>query len=61
MINYDIFKHKTGIRVVDINTNKRGLVIDIVESAYEWIEPLVKWDGSDKPEKTTGVLVLEET
>lgn len=46
----DIFKVKIGQRVYDTFTNRYGRISDIKETAFEWIEPFIKWDDTDKEE-----------
>jgi hypothetical protein len=49
---YDIFKHnKPNQRVVDPKTGRHGVVKEIRETAYEWIEPFVLWDGETELKK----------
>lgn len=43
-IRYDIFAHGIGTRVKDPVSARKGIVMDIVESSPEWIDPVVKWD-----------------
>ena len=58
--NYDIFKDGAGTRVLNIRTGQRGVVTEVRETAYEYIEPFVKYDGSDKVElESTLNLVVE--
>lgn len=44
-MKYDIFKHGKGVRVRNFKTNRVGLVQDIRETFYEYIEPFVLYDG----------------
>ena len=58
--NYNIFKDGVGQRVLNTRTGKRGIVVEIRETAWEYIEPFVKYDGSDKVElESTLNLVVE--
>lgn len=50
--SYYVTQHGVDVRVVDNSpTPRHGLVVEIIETAAEWIEPLVLWDGTDKPER----------
>lgn len=42
-IRYDVFEHGIGARVKDPVSNRRGVVMDIIETSPEWIDPVVKW------------------
>ena len=63
-IRYDIFNHKTGVRVVEVKTGRRGIVYRIDETAPEWIQPLILWDfepgNSSEMSYAKGPLVLED-
>ncbi len=61
-IRYDVLKHETGTRVIEVGSGRKGLVVEIIETKPEWIEPLVKWDNtpSESPSKAKAMLVLED-
>lgn len=44
-MKYDIREHGIGVRVWNYKTNKHGVVKDIRETFYEWIDPFVLYDG----------------
>jgi hypothetical protein len=58
---YDIFNDGVGARVLNTETGKRGTVTEIKETAWEYIEPFVKYDDADEPKKemTWNLVVLE--
>lgn len=58
--NYDIFKDGAGTRVLNTRTGKRGVVVEIRETAWEYIEPFVKYDGSDKVESASTLNLVVE-
>lgn len=47
-MKYDMWKHGIDVRVYDSKRNLYGTVKDIRETAYEWIEPFVLFDGEDQ-------------
>lgn len=51
-MKYDIFKHGPGTKVYHVPTGRVGIVKEIHETAYEWIEPFVDF-GDDKLEKVS--------
>lgn len=59
-MRYDIFVHKTGVRVIEDRSGKHGTVVRIEETSYEWIEPIVKFDDEETPRRTRGELYLEK-
>lgn len=60
LIKYDLYKHDIGVRVVSSRDGRRGTVIQIRETAPEWIEPLVKWDNDETSFISDSYLFLEE-
>lgn len=58
-LEYNIFMHKIGQRVIEERSGKHGAVVEIRETAAEWIEPIVKFDDEEKPRKVHGTLWLE--
>ena len=57
---YDIFTHKTGVRIVGADSGRRGLVIEIKETRPEWIEPIIKWDDGKVSKVQNESIYLEE-
>lgn len=57
-IAYDIRTHGIGARVMETGSKARhGLVVDIQETSFEWIDPFVLWDGEAKPERANAFLL----
>lgn len=50
---YDIFKDGSGVRVIDKQTGRFGVVQYIRETSFECLDPFVQFDGSDKIERTS--------
>lgn len=44
---YNVFAHGKGTKVIGSKSGKRGEVLEVKETAYEWIEPLIKWDDGE--------------
>lgn len=57
---YDIFKHGVNVRVYD-SAGRYGRVVEIRETAPEWIEPIVLWDDMTTPMRSSTKLFLEPT
>ena len=47
MKKYDLWEHGIGTKVFNIKTRKFGTVVDIKEIGFEWIEPFVRYEGSE--------------
>lgn len=58
-MEYNIFMHKIGQRVIEERSGKHGAVVSIEETSYEWIEPIIKFDDEDKPRRAHGTVWLE--
>ncbi len=65
IVTYSPHTHGTGVRVVETQTGRRGLVIRIEETGYEWIEPVVRWDreanGTIEESFSRGHLIIERS
>ena len=58
--NYNIFTDRVGVRILNTRTGKRGVVVEIKETAFEYIEPFVLYDDSSEVKsETTLNLVVE--
>lgn len=48
-IRFDAHKHGIGTRVYDLHTDRYGIVVDIRETTYEWLDMFVDFgSGSEK-------------
>ena len=50
-VGFDVFKHQPGTRVIEESTGQHGVVVSVCETAAEWIEPIIKFDGEDQPRR----------
>ena len=61
MSQYNIFKNGTGTLVYEISTGRRGIVREIRETSFEWIEPFVDFgDGKLEKANTYNLLVVPD-
>ena len=58
-MKYDVFTHPAGQRVIEEQSGKHGVVVQIKETAHEWIEPIIKFDDEDAPRRAHGAVWLE--
>lgn len=60
-MKYDIFNHPAGTRVRDTRTGKSGVIVAVVTTGYEWIEPKIQWDdGKVEIWHATNLEVVDE-
>lgn len=59
-MRYNVFKDQVGTRVIEESSGLHGTVVQIKETAYEWIEPIVKFDDEETPRQARGILSLEQ-
>jgi hypothetical protein len=60
--NFDVFKDKVGSQVLNTRTGKLGVVTAVRETAFEYIEPFVTYDGTKEEvkESTLNLVVVIE-
>lgn len=46
MERYDVRRDGANVRVIEVRSGRHGLVVAVVETSYEWIEPVVRWDDA---------------
>ena len=61
-MKYNLWKHGSNIKVYDTKRKKYGVVTKIKETAPEWIEPFVLFEGEETIMVTNpnDLLVVEE-
>jgi hypothetical protein len=59
-VRFDEFKHSVGVAVVALHSGRKGKVLRIEMTGYEFIEPVVQWDDGEISRVGNDVLYLAD-